>query len=249
MLSTLRTGLVACTLVAYAIVVGPPALLVAWLTGRARVLFGLGLPALRLGLWLGGIRYSVAGLERLDPEQNYLFMPNHGSNLDPPLLLLALGRDLRMMGKARLFRVPVLGQALQLAEFVPVVREDRDRAILAVEAAAERLRRGFDFVVFPEGTRNPDGQLLPLKKGPFFMALKSNVPVVPVILHGAARLLPKGSRLISPGEVRVEIMEPIPTVGLGLDQRDELRATVRHALLVGLGCAQGAPGATSSGAG
>lgn len=229
-MATLRTLLVALCLGAYIVVVGPPALLAAWLSGSARPLYGVGRPGVRLALRLAGIRVRVSGRERLEPAESYVFMPNHTSNLDPPIVLLALDRDVRMMAKAPLFRLPLLGRALALAGFVPVVRDDRGRAVQAVETAARQVRAGQDFVIFPEGTRSRDGDLLPLKKGPFYLAVDAGVPVVPVAIHGTAGLLPKGSRRILSGSVRVEILEPIPVEGQGGQVREQLRGRVREVL-------------------
>ncbi|MFQ5743320.1 MAG: lysophospholipid acyltransferase family protein [Acidobacteriota bacterium] len=239
MAASVRTCLVVVGLTVYSFLLGPPVLLLTWLSGSPRTLYRLSRLALRMALWLAGIRFRVVGFERLDPQQNYLFLPNHQSNVDPPVMLLALGRDVRMMAKAQLFRLPLLGQALHLAGFVPVVRENRERAISAVDVAAGWLRRGRDFVVFPEGTRSRNGQLLPLKKGPFFLAVKGQVPIVPVVIRGTAGLMPRGSRRILSGRVAVEILEPIPTRGCGVDDRDGLRFRVREALSARL---QGAGG-------
>jgi len=191
------------------------------------------IPAVRVALWLAGVRLRVVGRERLQAGQNYLFMPNHQSNVDAPVVLLALGRDARMMAKASLFRIPLLGQALRLAHFVPIVREDREAAIASVGQAAEALRRGLDFVVFPEGTRSRDGQLLELKKGPFFMALEGGVPVVPVRIDGSRRVMRRGERVIHPGHVDVQILEPIDPAPLGGPEearREQVRERVRSAL-------------------
>jgi 1-acyl-sn-glycerol-3-phosphate acyltransferase len=196
-------------------------------------LYRVAIPAVRVALWLAGVRLRVVGRERLQAGQNYLFMPNHQSNVDAPVVLLALGRDARMMAKASLFRIPLLGQALRLAHFVPIVREDREAAIASVGQAAEALRRGLDFVVFPEGTRSRDGQLLELKKGPFFMALEGGVPVVPVRIDGSRRVMRRGGRVIHPGRVDVQILEPIDPAPLGGPEearREQVRERVRSAL-------------------
>lgn len=237
MIARLRTFLVAASLVGYILIVGPPTLLVTWLSGSAKLLYRLGVPAVRFAVWLGGIRMRVVGLEHLENGRSYLFMPNHRSNVDAPVVLLALRRDVRMMAKAELFRIPLLGQALHLAGFVPVVRQNRERAIASVEEAASCLRAGLDFVVFPEGTRSHDGDLLPLKKGPFFMAVGSGVPIVPVVIRGTRPILPKGSPLIRGGEVDVEILEPIETSNRESScaaLRDALREEVSAALRRGL---------------
>jgi len=229
----LRTTFVAVILIGYLLVVGPPALLLSWLMRWPNLIFRLALPVSRFGLWASGVRIRVIGAERLDPSRNYLFMPNHISNVDPPVVVAALRRDARMMAKASLFRIPVFGQVLHFAGFIPVERHDRDSAIRAVDQAAERLRSGLDFVVFPEGTRSRDGNLLPLKKGPFFLAQKGGVPVVPVLVRGTREVMPKGAKVIRAGAVRVEIGTPIDVgemEGEAAVVRDALRKRVRSAL-------------------
>ncbi len=201
------------------------------------MLFGVVVPWTRFTLWVAGVHFEVVGLDRLDPATTYLFMPNHQSNVDPPLLLVALRRNVRFMGKASLFRIPLLGQALRAGDFVPVVRENRRRAIEAVNVAAERLRSGIDFVVFPEGTRSRDSNLLELKKGPFFMAVGGEVPIVPVAISGTPQIMPRGGWLIRGGDVSIRVLEPISTADLDAgdeDSREKLRAKVTAALQAGL---------------
>ena len=217
----------------YLLICGPPALLVAWLIGSPGVLYALTVPAARFGMWAVGVRITVRGLDRLDERQNYLFMPNHNSNVDPPVVVAALRRDARMMGKASLFRIPVFGRLIRLAGFVPVIREDRDAAIESGDQAAELLRQGLDFVIFPEGTRSRDGNLLPLKKGPFFMAQSGGVPVVAVRVRGTRAVMKRGGKVIYPGQVEVEVCAPIDVSGLegdGESIREQLRTLVADAL-------------------
>lgn len=229
----LRTALVGIFLIGYLLVVGPPALLLAWIFNAPTLLFRLAVPAARFGLWAAGVRIRVSGRERLDRRRNYLFMPNHCSNVDPPVVVAALRRDTRMMAKASLFRIPIFGAVMRLAGFVPVTREQRDAAITAVQQATERLRAGLDFVVFPEGTRSRDDKLLPLKKGPFFMAVDGGAPVVPVRVRGSRAVMPRGGKVIHPGEITVEVLEPIE-IPAGAEHgdaaRDDLRRSVRAAL-------------------
>ena len=201
------------------------------------MLFGVAVPWARFTLWVAGVRFRVVGLDHLDPATTYLFMPNHQSNVDPPLVLVALRRNVRFMAKASLFRIPLLGQALRVGGFVPVVRKDRSQAIGAVNVAAARLRSGIDFVVFPEGTRSRDGNLLELKKGPFFMAIAGGTPTVPVVISGTPQIMPRGGWLIHSGDVSVRVLEPINTADLDAgdeDSREQLRAKVKAALQAGL---------------
>ncbi len=231
----IRTLLVALCLLLLLLLLGPIGLAAAWLARSPRPLYALAFPAVRLLLWIAGVRFRVEGRERLDPERTYLFVANHASNVDPPILLLAIGRDIKVIAKASLFRLPLFGWLLRVAGMVPVHRDDRERAIGAVELAAASLASGNDFLVFAEGTRSRDGRLLPLKKGPFVMAIKAGVPVVPVVLSGTREMMPKGTRRLRPGEARVRFLPPVSTRGLTFADRDVLRARVEAEMRRALG--------------
>jgi len=238
----LRTTFVGIVMVGYMLVVGVPALLLAAILARiservakraATLLYSLAVLIARFGLWGAGVRIRVRGRDLLDPEQNYLFMPNHCSNVDPPVVVAALRRQPCMMAKASLFRIPVLGPVMSAVGFVPVLRKNRRAALRAIEEAGERLREGRDFVIFPEGTRSPDDELLPLKKGPFFLALAGGVPVVPIRVRGSRRIMERGSKVIYRGDVHVEFCPPIPVGDLGSAPeiaRQDLRRQVRAEL-------------------
>tara|TARA_Y100001001_G_C7941105_1_gene285616 strand:- start:7 stop:657 length:651 start_codon:yes stop_codon:yes gene_type:complete len=197
------------------------------------MVFALTVLGVRFGLWAAGVRIRVHGLDHLDDGRNYLFMPNHTSNVDPPVVVTALGRNVSMMGKESLFRIPVLGWMIRFVGFVPISREDRASAIDSVDQATKLLQQGLDFVIFPEGTRSRDGKILPLKKGPFFMAQQGGVPVVPVRIRGTQDVMPKGGRVIHSGVVDVEVCAPIEVTSLDGNNesiRGQLRARVKKVL-------------------
>ncbi len=214
--------------------VGPVGLVAAWVSGCPKPLFRLAFLSVRFILRVAGVRVIVRGTERIDSGQTYLFMSNHQSNIDPPLVFATIDREIRVLAKAELFRLPVFGSVLRTARFIPVHRGDRARAIAAVDKAAAALGEGNDFLVFPEGTRSPDGRLLPLKKGPFVMAIKAQVPIAPIVLQGTRRMMRKGSLRINPGVATIEFLEPVPTTGLGFEDRGALRDRVHRLMAAGL---------------
>ncbi len=216
----------------YIAIVGPPALAVAFLTGRAGHIFALGRFGASAVRRMLGIRLEVSGLEHVVADRPTLYCINHRSNVDVVAFEALFPRCPRLRGlyKTEVGRVPVLGRAMRLVGFVPVDRANRASAIASVDAAAERLLAGDSFLIAPEGTRGRSGQLLPFKKGGFFMAIKAQVPVVPVALHGTAEAMPRGRFWVRPGIVRVEVGEPIPTAGLTIHDRDRLMETVRARL-------------------
>lgn len=183
------------------------------------------------------VEVRVEGLGRLEPDRSYVFMANHQSHFDVLALLHALPFDLRAVAKKELARVPVFGWALAAAGFIFVDRSNRERAIASLKRAADVLRSGRSILVFAEGTRSPDGALLPLKKGGFMMALECGAEVVPVAITGSRQILPKHSLRVRPGTIRVRVMAPIPTAGRGPSARDALMAEVRDAMQRGCAAA------------
>jgi 1-acyl-sn-glycerol-3-phosphate acyltransferase len=202
------------------------------ITRDTRVLLRVGFWIARAGLPLGGVRVVVRGMDRL-PRGASIVMANHSSNLDPPVLIPLLPGRVVIYLKASLMRIPVLGYAMRLAGFIPVTRDGSVEGAKAASVAAQReLERGSCLVVFPEGTRSRDGSLLPFKKGPFFLAMASGAPVVPVSIVGAARMLPKGSLNLKSGTVSVTFHAPLyPENYPG---KEELMVAVRTAIAAGL---------------
>jgi 1-acyl-sn-glycerol-3-phosphate acyltransferase len=216
----------------YIAIVGPPALAVALLTGRVGHVFALGRFGAKAVRMFLGIRLDVSGLEHVVGDRPTLYCINHRSNVDVVAFEALFPRCPRLRGlyKAEIGKIPVLGRAMRLVGFVPVDRANRSSAIASVDAAAARLKAGDSFVIAPEGTRAISDEMLPFKKGGFVMAIKAQVPVVPVALHGTAEAMPRGRFWVKPGVVRVEVGAPIPTTGLTIEDRDRLMETVRERL-------------------
>jgi 1-acyl-sn-glycerol-3-phosphate acyltransferase len=181
-------------------------------------------------LWVSGVRVRVVGAERMDPAAAVICMSNHQSNFDIPVLLGYLPVPFRWLAKAELFKIPVFGRAMRGAGYIPIDRSDRPAAIESLRQAAAAIRGGVSVVIFPEGTRSPDGTLKPFKKGGFVMAIEAGVPIVPVAVRGTFDIMPKNRLLIRPRDVSLTIGAPIVTTGYGLHSKEVLMDEVGNAL-------------------
>lgn len=179
------------------------------MSGRIDWLYRNALRVAFAGVRMIGIRVIVEGLDRFDSTGTYIYMCNHVSNLDPPIVIPLLPKRTAVLVKKELFRIPLLGHAMLLAQFVPVDRRNREAAIASVQQAVEVLKSGVNITVFPEGTRSFDGKLLPFKKGPFHLAMESGTPVLPMTIHGTETLMPKRSFRIKSGTVHLVFHAPV----------------------------------------
>jgi 1-acyl-sn-glycerol-3-phosphate acyltransferase len=204
-----------------------------FITGDIRFLYRVGMWGAFTGVRLTGVKVATVGLEKLDPARNYVFMSNHASALDPPILLPLIPRRTSVMAKKELFSYPILGKVMTLGSLVPVDRGDRDAGIAAVRAAEEVIRQGISMTIFVEGKRSLDGKLLPFKKGPFYLATECNVPVVPVTILGTHTIMPKHRFAIQTGTATVIFHDAIDPKDFG--GRECLMAKVRQAINRGLG--------------
>src|SRR5689334_4245456 len=215
----------------FAITFTPLAALIAfpwtWVSGSADFLYDLAMRIARGGLWLAGVRVKVEGIQQIDSDATYIFMCNHVSNLDPPILIPKLPRRTSVLVKKELFQIPILGRAMLMAELVPVDRRNREAAVNSMREAEQVMARGLNMTVFPEGTRSRDGRLLPFKKGPFYLAIDSGVPIVPVTILGSESLMPKGSSTIHAGSVTLKFHRPISPAQFA-DKEDLITAVRRE---------------------
>jgi 1-acyl-sn-glycerol-3-phosphate acyltransferase len=182
---------------------------------------------------LSGVRFHVEGLERIPKKGACIFMANHVSNLDPPALIsLIPGRTSAFM-KRSLMNLPVLGTGFRQGDFIAVDRTGSPAAAQQSVAAARRvLGKGVHMTTFVEGTRSPDGRMLPFKKGPFFLAMESGAPCIPVSIHGTESIQGKGSLRMHPGTAYVIFHSPIDPARFAT--REELTQAVRVAIASGL---------------
>jgi 1-acyl-sn-glycerol-3-phosphate acyltransferase len=226
MFALLKMLFVYVTLGGLAGVIGIPYSLV---VRNVRLLYRVGMRITRLGVRAAGIRVEITGLENVPEGVSCIFLANHVSNLDPPILFPALPGQASVMLKKELMRIPLLGTAMRMAQFVPVERgNSREAAQASVSAAGAVVRSGLHFLIFAEGTRSKDGRLGAFKRGPFYLAMETGAPIVPVVISGTQKMMHKGSTKIYPGMARVQMLRPIYPIGFA--SRDELMRAVRAAI-------------------
>ncbi len=162
-----------------------------------------------------GVDLHASGAERVPPGRAYVYMSNHQSHMDIPILYATLpSPTIRMLGKTELFQIPIWGRGLRAAEFIEVDRSDHEKAMKSIEYAAKLVRDGVSIYLAPEGTRSRDGRIGKLKKGGFHLAIGTGAPIVPVAIRGTIDILPRGSRVMRTGRtVEVTIGTPIPVAG------------------------------------
>src|ERR1700733_760889 len=199
------------------------------LVGDISLLYRVAMWITNTGVRAAGIKIEISGLENIPAGRSCIFMSNHVSNLDPPVVLPLLPGRSSVLLKQELMSIPILGKAMRLAKFVPVARGSRrDAAQASVEAAGDALRSGLHIMVFPEGTRSPDGRLSTFKKGPFFLAEQTRAPIVPIAVSGTQNLMRKGSSAITRGLARIQVLPPIEPGDY--ETREDLLRAVRKAI-------------------
>jgi 1-acyl-sn-glycerol-3-phosphate acyltransferase len=210
----------------------PVAALVAFpwtlLTGDIRFLYWAGMGLAYTGARLAGASVKIVGLDKIDPSGTYIFMSNHVSNLDPPILCPLIPGRTSILAKKVIWRIPILAQALNLAEIVPVERENREAAIQSIHRAGEVMRHHINMTLFPEGTRSRDGRLLPFKKGPFHLAMETGFPIVPITILGTYEMMPKGKMFCRPGTATLVFHPPVDPKQFS--SREELMQAVRNVI-------------------
>jgi 1-acyl-sn-glycerol-3-phosphate acyltransferase len=212
-----------------------PVLLVCMLFRMKEPLYAIAKGAMRLSQWVLGINVEVDGLNNIDSKKSYVFMSNHLSFIDGPLLFMVIPHSVRIIFKKELFMIPVVGQAMTYVGFVPVDRKGVEAGKTSVKRAARLMReKRYSFLVFPEGTRSLDGELGKFRKGGFFLALESAAPIAPISIRGTFELMPKGSFFVQKGTIRVLFHLPLSIEGVDESRMAGLMETVRTAILAGL---------------
>lgn len=228
-----RVGVIVATVVGNlflffgSLVVGFVASILGWIPPRGNLMFWCARMWSYAVLFTCGIRLK-ATYDGLEPGGRYVFMANHQSLFDIPVLIATLPGQVRFLAKASLFKIPFFGWGLKAGGFIPIDRRDRSRAKDAFAAAVARLEAGASILVFPEETRSKDGRLLPFQRGGFLLALKSGLPIVPVGIRGTRDIQPPESFAIRPGRVEVHYGAPVSVAGLELRGKNALVDAVRQ---------------------
>lgn len=210
---------------------GPPILLFSWIVNKHELVYPWALFGASAWLRLSGVRVKVRGLELLDPKQTYVFVSNHRSYLDTAAMFIFTGRRIGLLAKKELLKVPVLGVGMGFVNVMAIDRTNRESAIRTTEAAARRIQSGVSFAVFVEGTRAMPGELLPFKKGAFYMARQAGVPVVPVAIKNSDVLMGKGTGEARSGTIEMVFLPPVDTVGMTTDEdMNQLIASIRESI-------------------
>jgi len=228
-----RTLFIAICLTIYILVVGPPLLLYTLLTRHPDPLYWAGAKGVVFFVKAVGVKIRVAGRERI-PSGACLFAANHTSSADAPAVVGAIPRRVAILLKESLFRWPIVGQAFALAHFIPVNRSDKESAVAGMNLAVEALHSSQSLLIYPEGTRSPDGRLQKFKKGAAVIAIQAGVPIVPVACSGAHRVMEKRSLIVRPGEIVVEFLEPIDATKYSYEQRNLLNDVLYRTMAAGL---------------
>ena len=229
----LRTGFLVLFYTVLVIAV-TPFLIFCMVTGLRQPIVDFGLWAMRVSRRVLGIDVEVSGLDRIDPRTPFVFMPNHVSFLDGPLVMVLIPGVARVILKKSVLRIPIVGLAMRFVGFVPVDRKGTEGGKKSIARALALMRKKrYSFLIFPEGTRSRDGRLGAFRRGGFFLALESGAPIVPVTISGTRELMPKGQWFARRGTVRVVFHEPIPVAGYTTETMGVLMEKVRAAVQSG----------------
>ena len=189
----------------------------------------------RTSLALAGLRVHIEGQERLNPQNTYIFMPNHASFLDTLLAFAYIPGDSRNIIKEEVFSIPLLGLILRRSGHIPLDRENPWKALKSLRQAADLLKEGISVVVFPEGTRTPNGDIQEFKTALFILPIRSRIPVVPVLIEGTFHALKRGSILVNPVPLKLTFFDPIPADSFGVRDRRIYAEKVRQVLSISIG--------------
>ena len=226
----LQASLYFFLIVLYTAVIGIPCLIVTIIQPKGEANYWFICTWARILLWTCGVKTEANGQENLPSEGSFILMSTHNSHFDIPVLIKEVPRQFRIVAKKVLFKIPIFGWILSAAGYVNVDRGDKKQAFASLDKAAESVTAGMPLLIFPEGTRSPDGLLGPFKKGGFVLATKAKVPIIPVIVEGTFFVLPKTTWRVCRGPVKVTFCPPIDTLAYSYESREELMELVRKVM-------------------
>lgn len=213
-----------------------PVLLFCYLGKWTQPIIVIGKWALNIGKKVLGMNLEVYGIEGINKKSAYVFMANHLSIIDGPLLFMVIPQYVRVLLKKEVFRIPIIGQGMRHVEFIPVDRKTLIGGKRSIDKASRLIKeKGYSFLIFPEGTRSRDGKIQPFKRGGFFLALNTQVPIVPVTIKGTYELMPRGSFFVKRGKIRVFFHSPLPAQGFDRSYLPQLINKVQETIHSGLG--------------
>ena len=212
-----------------------PLIFLCYVLRCSQPIFFIGKWILRMARVILGIRLDVSGIEGIEKKKAYIFMSNHLSIIDGPLLFMLIPQYLRVILKKEAFRIPIIAQAMRQIGFIPVDRKRLKGGKESIDLASRMIReKGFSFLIFPEGTRSRDGELQPFKRGGVFLALNSRVDILPVTIKGTYEMMPKGSFFIKKGKIRVAFHQPVSVEGFDTQSLSLLVDKIRDIIKAGL---------------
>ncbi|MEA2337788.1 MAG: 1-acyl-sn-glycerol-3-phosphate acyltransferase [Thermoanaerobaculia bacterium] len=173
-------------------------------------------------LWGAGIDIRAEGIERIERSKRYIFIANHHSYFDIPCILAAIPQPIRFMAKKSLFSIPLFGWALSRAGFIPIDRKNRRTAVKSFDLAVERIRKGNTIVIFPEEGRSRELAMRPFQRGAFLLAIRSELPILPLAIDGTYEVFKVGAKRITPGVVTIRVGTVIETAGVSVRAKDTL---------------------------
>ena len=206
----------------YLIVVGIPVLTYCRIIKNPKLALRLSRVLAGIVLWFGGVKLIVEGRQKVDPSKGCVYVANHKSFVDSIALFYALPGDLTLLAKKEIYKIPLVSFALRTMDIIAVDRSDSEAAAQSIDRAVQYLQNGKCVIMFPEGTRNRGEGLLPFKKGAFVLAIKAQVPIVPVAIIGAEKAIAPDTIFLYPATLHITVLDPIETKGMDLEQRTEL---------------------------
>ncbi|MGB9906034.1 MAG: lysophospholipid acyltransferase family protein [Candidatus Saccharicenans sp.] len=208
-----------------------PVLLICWPLGIRDPLLVVAKWAMGVSRHILNLKMEVIGLDHIDPSRSYVFMANHLSFLDGPLLFYVIPQRVRVILKKSVFRIPVVGLGMRFVGFIPVDRKRASGGKRSINEAARMMKeKGYSFLIFPEGTRSRSGRLQSFKRGGFFLAVAAQAPIVPITIKGTYELMPKGQMFPRAGMIVVIFHQPVETSGKTNDDIPDLIEKVSGAI-------------------